>query len=205
MFIYRIALKRGQEWLENEGYAPTRELSEQDIAGNIGLTAKEAWERMRPDLPWSVTSQAAAQVGRAMDELIDDGTARLFPGVADMLQQVKDAGHTLIFLSNCRDAYLEAVRRAFGFDEWFSHYYTSEQFGGIPKERIFDTIREEVPGPYVVVGDRDKDLAIAEEHGLPCIGCLYGYAAPGELDGATALAHDPLEISPLIQKLVSMQ
>ena len=200
MFIYREALNRGYQWLVDQGKARPRVLTEADMEANIGLTSEEAWTRMAPEIPWSVSKGAAAQVGIIMDELIDNGTARLFPGVTEMLQQVKDAGHELVFLSNCRNAYRDAVRRAFGFDAWFSAYYTSEQFGGIPKEEIFETIRQDFPGPYVVVGDRDKDLAVAKVHGLPCIGCLYGYGSREELAGATLLAERPFDISCLIEQ-----
>jgi phosphoglycolate phosphatase len=200
MYIYRIALNRGYQWLVDRGEARPRELTEADMAANIGLTSEEAWTRMCPEIPWEVSRGAAAQVGIVMDELIDNGTARLFPGVPAMLQQVKDAGHTLVFLSNCRNAYRDAVRRAFGFDAWFDAYYTAEQFGGIPKEQIFETIRQEVPGPYIVVGDRGKDLAVARVHDLPCIGCLYGYGSREELAGSTFLAESPSDIPALIQQ-----
>lgn len=204
MYIYRVALNRGYQLLVDRGQAKPRVLTDEDMTGNIGLTSQEAWTRMCPEIPWSISQHAAAKVGAIMDELIDDGTARLFPGVADMLRQVRDAGHTLVFLSNCRNAYRDAVRRAFGFDEYFTAYYTSEQFGGIPKEQIFETIRLEVPGPYIVVGDRDKDLAVALEHDLPCIGCLYGYGSLDELHDATYLADDPSDIPSLIERAVVM-
>jgi phosphoglycolate phosphatase len=200
MYIYREALNRGYRWLVEQGQARPRNLTEQDMAGNIGLTPREAWERMAPEIPWSVSQHAAARVGATMDELIDDGTARLFPGVPEMLRQVKDAGHTLVFLSNCRNAYRDAVRRAFGFDRFFDAYYTSEQFGGVPKEQIFETIRRDFAGPYVVVGDRDKDLAVALVHGLPSVGCLYGYGSREELAGATFLAEHPSDIPSLISR-----
>ena len=200
MHIYRLALRRGYQWLVDAGKAEPRVFADEDMEANIGLTPKDAWARMAPDIPWEITSQAAARVGAVMDELIDDGTARLFPGVPEMLQQVKDAGHTLVFLSNCRYAYRDAVRRAFGFDAWFSGYYTSEQFGGIPKEEIFETIRVDFPGPYLVVGDRDKDLAIARVHGFPSIGCLYGYGSREELEGATYCANAPSDITHLIEQ-----
>lgn len=200
MYIYRAALNQGYQWLVDQGQVEPRVLTESDMEANIGLTPKEAWTRMAPEIPWEVSQHAAARVGSIMDELIDNGTARLFPGIPEMLQRVKDAGHTLVFLSNCRNAYKDAVRRAFGFDAWFSAYYTSEQFGGIPKEEIFEAIRKDVPGPYVMVGDRDKDLAVAFVHGLPSIGCLYGYGSREELAGATFLAESPSEIPTLIEK-----
>ncbi len=201
MYIYRIALQRGYQLLVDRGVAPERTFSDEYIAGNIGLNCEDAWERMCPDLPWSITTEAAARVGEVMDELIDDGTARLFPGVPEALQQLKDAGHELVFLSNCRNAYRDAVRRAFGFDAWFDHYYTAEQFNSAPKEVIFDTIKAETPGPYLVIGDRDKDRMLAEAHGLPFIGCLYGYGSREELEGADALVNDPLEIVQAVEVL----
>lgn len=204
MHIYRIALNRGYQWLVDQGLARERTLTEADMAANIGLTAQEAWGIMAPEIPWSVSCQAAARVGEVMDELIADGTARLFPGVPGMLREVKDAGHTLVFLSNCRNAYRDAVRSAFGFDAYFSGYYTAEQFGGIPKERIFETICADFPGPYLVVGDRDKDIAVARAHGLPSIGCLYGYGTPEELAGATLLAPSPRDISSLITQALNV-
>jgi phosphoglycolate phosphatase len=42
------------------------------------------------------------------------------------------------------------------------------------------------PAAPVMVGDRIHDVEGAAEHGVPCIGALWGYAAEGELDGASA-------------------
>ena len=194
MYIYRIALRRGYNWLVEQGIASERDFSDSYIAANIGLTVQDAWERMCPDLPWSVTSEAAKRVGDTMHELIYDGTARLYPGVPQMLAELKETGHELVFLSNCRNEYRDAVRQSFGFDQWFNHYYTAEQFNEAPKEQFFEVVRAEVPGPYIIVGDRDKDLLLAKAHDLPFIGCLYGYGNEDELRGATCLVNSPPEI-----------
>ena len=201
MYIYRIALTRGYQWLVEQGKAPERQLTEAEMAANIGLTVEEAWTRMCPDIPWSVSKGAAERVGTVMHELIDDGTARLYPGVPEMLQRGKDAGHTLVFLSNCRTAYLDAARRSFDLDRWFDWYYAAEQYDDAPKEVIFETIRAQVPGPYVAVGDRYKDLALARAHELPSVGCLYGYGSREELRDATYLAETPLQIVDLIERI----
>ena len=200
--IYRKALQMGYDWLVERGEAAPRKLEESQMTANIGLTAKEAWGIMCPEIPWEVTQHAAAQVGKMMDQLIDAGEARLYSGVPAMLSELSDAGHTLVFLSNCRDAYCDAVRRVFGFDQWFANrYYTAESFGGIPKEQIFETVREEIPGPYIAVGDRHKDLALARAHCLPSIGCTYGYGTADELADATCLAATPGEIPALVAEI----
>ncbi len=201
MHIYHTALARGYQWLVDAGKARPRTLTAADVEANIGLIAKEAWARMAPEIPWEVSKDAAERVYEETNRLIDEGEARLFPGVPEVLEQVHAAGHTLVFLSNCRNAYCDAARRAFGFDRWFSAYYTAEQFGGIPKEHIFETIRTEFPAPYVIVGDREKDIAVARVHKLPAIGCLYGYGSREELHEATVFAEKPADIPSLIEKL----
>ena len=201
MYIYRIALTRGYQWLIDAGKAEPRELSDADMAANIGLTVQEAWARMCPDVPWDVTKDAAKIVGDTMHALIADGTARLYPGVPEMLQQLKDAGHELVFLSNCRTVYLEVSRQAFDLDRWFSGYYAAEQYDDIPKEEIFEIIRKEFAGPYIAVGDRYKDLALARAHDLASIGCLYGCGSREELAGATYLAESPADIPGLVARI----
>lgn len=201
MYIYRIALTRGYQWLVDAGKALPRELSDADMAANIGLTVQEAWARMCPEIPWSVAKDAAAIVGDTMHALIADGTARLYPGVPEMLQQLADAGYPLVFLSNCRTVYLEVSRKAFDLDRWFSGYYAAEQYGDIPKEEIFDIIRQEFPGPYIAVGDRYKDLALARAHDLKSVGCLFGYGSREELADATALVSSPAEIVDAIARI----
>ena len=205
MHIYRLALTRGYQWLVDEGIAAPRELSEADMAANIGLTVQEAWARMCPELPWDVTKNAAKIVGDTMHALIADGTARLYPGVPEMLQELKDAGHALVFLSNCRTVYLEVSRRAFDLDRWFDGYYAAEQYDDIPKEEIFEIIRREFAGPYIAVGDRYKDLALARAHDLASIGCLYGCGSREELAGATCLAESPAEIPDLVAHIEGMR
>ncbi len=202
MVIYREALQQGYDWLVGQGKAPPCQLPEERMRANIGLTVQEAWGAMCPDVPWNVSRHAAARVGRIMDELIETGEARLYAGVPEMLSQLRGQGHTLVFLSNCRISYCEKARRAFGFDEWFDNrYYTAEAFGEAPKEQIFEVIRRDVAGPYIAVGDRHKDLTLARVHGLPSIGCTYGFGTAEELADATYLASSPAEIPALVSRI----
>lgn len=53
----------------------------------------------------------------------------------------------------------------------------------------------------VMVGDRHYDLAGAAHHGLPSIGVLWGFAAPGELDAATMTCPDPADLPQMCRTL----
>lgn len=201
LHVYTIAFRRAYAWLVEEGWAEPQSFSSEDLSGYIGLTAEEMWTSFRPDLPTAVWQQAAARVGTSIDELIAQGEARLFPGVPAMLARIKANGFKLVFLSNCRIAYQEEARRTFGLDAWFDGYFNSEEFGGIPKEEIFESIAAAFPMGFAVVGDRAKDLAVARVHDLPSVGCLYGYGSAEELADATYLARSPEDIVDFIERI----
>lgn len=203
MRIYPKALAEGYGELVGRGLVQPRAFTEAEAARNIGLTARDAWQLMAPDLPPGAWKIAAKRVGQAMDRMMADGEARLFPGVPDMLDRVHGAGLTCVFLSNCRMAYQEAAREAFELDRWFAAYYNAEEFGGAPKEKIFESIRMRHAGGFVAVGDRCKDLALARVHRLPSVGCLYGCGTLEELAGATRLARTPEEVGSAVLELAA--
>ena len=202
MHIYPTALSSALAWLAEEGYAVKHEVTYDEAKSYIGLTSDEMWSICAPELPTDVRDRAAALVGQEMDALIADGTARLFPGVPEMLDAVCALGLELVFLSNCRIAYQEVSRKAFGLDRWFCDYFNSESYGNIPKEEIFPDIKKRHAGPYAIVGDRYKDLAVASAYNLPSVGCLYGYGTPEELAGATLLAETPAEVARALERIV---
>lgn len=201
MRIYMSAFLEAYRWLCREGHAQPREFSEADIAKYVGLTADEMWASFAPHLSKDITGQAAKIVGSGMDRMMSDGTARMFPGTEAMLEKVKGAGLNCVFLSNCRVAYQEAARRAFGLDRWFSAYYNAEEFGGVPKEQIFPTIARQQPGAWLAVGDRYKDLNLARAHDLPSVGCLYGFGSRQELADATELADTVDQVADCILRI----
>ena len=59
-----------------------------------------------------------------------------------------------------------------------------------------------VPEDSVLVGDTKYDVEGAKLCGVPCIGVAYGYAAPGELEqaGAVAIVQDMDELLELLCK-----
>lgn len=201
MYVYEQAFPTGYQTLVDAGLARPRSFSQEELAGNIGLTAREAWGKLIPEIPWEVASRGAAAVGTEMRRLIADGSGRLFPGTDRMLDALKEAGHEMVFLSNCASPYQETARKAFGLDRWMSGFYNAEEFGWLPKERIFETIRQMHPAPYIIIGDRYKDILVAHVHGLPCIGCTYGYGTRGELASATYLAEHPGQVAELVTRI----
>lgn len=205
MPVYAPAIRRTYATMVANGLAPLRNLTDQQISSWIGLTVEEMWSSFAPDLPPQVQAQCAADVGLNEQQLIESGGAQLFPGTVETLQQLKDAGHTLIFLSNCDHGYMLAHQRAFDLPRYFDGFFCSGDYDGIPKPQIFAQAIEPEFGSkqtvdYVMIGDRQHDMQVALEHGFRSIGCLYGYCKPGELDCATERVEDITEIPAVLQR-----
>ncbi|ANE23134.1 hypothetical protein AAY81_08455 [Denitrobacterium detoxificans] len=201
MYVYADAFPAGYQTLVDAGKARPRTFAREELERNLGLNVFEAWARLAPEIPWEVAEPAALHVKDVMLQAVAAGKARLYDGVPQMLDAVKAAGHTLVFLSNCATEYQEAARKAFDLDQWFSGYYNAQQFDYAPKEEIFKSIERDFEGPFIAIGDRHKDIALSAAHRLPCIGCLYGFGTPEELADATELAHAPADIPALVARI----
>lgn len=182
--IYAPAFRTAYTYLVENGFADSKEFTDQEISYWLGFTADDMWKCFLPNLPEEEKKKCSAIIGKEMISLIDKGMAELYPQTENILQKLKDLGYNLIFLSNCKRAYMEAHISQFHLDYFFSAFYCSEDFGFIPKHEIFHMIKANFPGDFLIIGDRFHDMEIAEMHHLRSIGCLYGYGTLSELKTA---------------------
>ena len=192
--IYAPALQTAYDRLVRLGYVPARRWSADEVRQWIGLSPGEMWDRFLPDLPAAEKQTSGALIGDRMLALIRQGQAQLYPGVPEVLDRLRDRGYRLLLLSNCPVSYLEAHAAFFHLERYFHGLFCGEQFGYRPKHEICRELQARYGGGFLAVGDRRQDMDIARRNGLPFIGCAYGYAAPGELDGADQLIESPSEL-----------
>ncbi len=183
--IYAPAFRTAYAYLVENGFAECKEFTDKEISYWLGFTPEEMWKCFVPKLPDEEKQKCSAIIGREMISLVNKGMAELYPQAEYVLQKLKDLGYNLIFLSNCKHAYMIEHTRYFRLDRFFSEFYCSEDFGFIPKYEIFHTIKASYSGDFIVIGDRFHDMEITEMHHLQSVGCLYGYGDLSELQGAT--------------------
>ena len=182
--LYGSAFRRVYDGLAAQGHVPGRYYSDEEMSVWLGVNGPEMWRRFQPDLPEDIRFRASAAVGREMIRGIAEGNAQLYPGVPETLDELRNSGWRMLILSNSREAYIQAHRREFGLDRWFEGYFCAESFGFIPKEDIFPKLRDTFPDDrYIIVGDREPDSRLGKVHGLPTIGCAFGFGSKEELDG----------------------
>lgn len=162
MRIYGPAFRMACEDLAARGLIEPRHDSDAEIAAWLGFSTPEMWRRFLPELPQPEKERSSCVIGGEMLRLVRAGQAALYPQAEATLTALKARDHTLILLSNCRCAYLQAHVQTFGLDRFFTACYCCEEFG-----------------------DRFFDLEVAVRHDLPSVGCLYGYGSAEELSAAT--------------------
>ena len=116
----------------------------------------------------------------------------LYPGVRELLVELRSAGRLLAVASSKRQALVRRAVADNGVEGLFDAVLGKEsdeqgdkaatiaraiELSGVPASRA------------VMVGDRHHDVESAAAVGVPCVGVTYaGTAAPGELEGAGACA-----------------
>ena len=201
--VYGLALRSVYEELTDDGLVPPHEITDEMICSWLGTPYRYPWDQMAPDLDDVLRDAAIREVGGRLDRLISDGQGRLFPGTEAVLDRLAADGWHMIILSNSAVSYMDMNRRVYGLDRWFSDYVLIGDYPHCPTKgaMLAEDLREK-QCPGIVVGDRIYDLDAAKDCGLPCIGCLFGYAPEGELDSADLLIRDIAELPEALETLL---
>lgn len=122
--------------------------------------------------------------------------SRAFPGMKDLLRDLKAAGFQLAVTTSKPQVLAEELLRREDLYDFFDCVCGAYQQGeGNAKWQVLRRAMERLRAPEdecVLIGDTKYDVAGAKRCGIPCIGVCYGYAAEGELEkaGADAIAPD---------------
>ena len=116
----------------------------------------------------------------------------VYPGIREMLRDLKAAGKRLVIATSKPQAAAEKVMHHFGLDE-----FVPEIIGGTDDDRrnskgkVIAWVLRELgvdPASAIMVGDREHDIHGAAENGIPAIGITWGYGDRAELESAGAKA-----------------
>ena len=203
MVIFGPAMRKGIEWLHENGYEQVPFYPDEKIEKCLGLNSNDIWRMLVEDLSDETMKKVTAIVGQEMERLMGEGYARWFPEVYPMLDALKEQGYHMVILSNCQKKMAADYWEHFKMDRWFERFYECESYDFLPKTEIIKYIRKDYEGMRaIMIGDRSSDFACAKAVNIPFIGCGYGFAFEGELDGADAIAERPMEIVKIVRSLI---
>ena len=120
---------------------------------------------------------------------------RPYPGVENMLFQLKKKGYRLAVASSKPEYYVAKILDYFQLTEYFDEIVGSEMGGARTgkSEVIEEALRrlkmENKRNEVIMVGDKEHDVLGARQSGLECLAVSYGYGTMEKLENA-----DPLRI-----------
>ncbi|HUS43972.1 MAG TPA: HAD hydrolase-like protein [Ilumatobacteraceae bacterium] len=130
----------------------------------------------------------------------------VYPGIADMLDELTAAGHTLSIATAKPEPTARRIIEHFGFADYFEVQAGATVDVGTGRRTKAEVINYALIslrlGPsdlprVVMVGDRDHDVEGAHLNGIDCVGVTWGFGSVTELEtaGAAALADSPGEVA----------
>ncbi len=126
--------------------------------------------------------------------------AQVYPGIDALLDGLAQGHVRLAVATSKLESSAVAVLEQLRLADRFATICGDTADAGRPTKAavIAEALRRlgESPGT-TMVGDRSQDVEGARAHHLPCIGAAWGYAAPGELEaaGAVAVLPDPAALA----------
>lgn len=196
--IYYKAFLKAYDYLVETGYQPKRDWSKDEVKLFLGQNPKEMWESFKPSIPEDVIQIASKMIGETMTKMIQDGIAELYPHAIETLKYLKDQGYYLIYLSNSKNYYMEMNKKAFNLDLYFDEFIVSEMYNYVPKKEILASIKNRLPQPILMVGDRIHDMESGIYNEIDTVACLYGYGRPYEFEGTTYQINDIIELKNIL-------
>ena len=119
--------------------------------------------------------------------------AAVYPGVAEGLQQLRDAGLQLACLTNKPLSFAKPLLQAKGLDSFFTHVFGGDSFerkkpDPLPLLKTCEALGVK-PSQALMVGDSSNDAQAARAAGCPVVLVRYGYNHGEPVDGVDADAH----------------
>lgn len=129
----------------------------------------------------------------------------VFPGVEELLSQLKANGGILAVATSKPTVYAKQICEHFGIAPYFTAIVGSELNGRRSKKDEVVAAAMEAVGVRdvrraVLVGDRKFDVIGARKNGIDAVGVLYGYGSRNELESEhpSALVNSVAELKALL-------
>lgn len=110
----------------------------------------------------------------------------VYPGIEDMLRELKKAGKKLIVATSKPTVFSEEILKHFNLYEYFDSIVGSNLDGTRVSKSdvirfVISSLKPETMDNIIMVGDRKYDVSGARENGIPVAAVSYGYGPEDEL------------------------
>ena len=151
----------------------------------IGPSLVDSLEKFYPDFP-KTRYQEAVKSFQSYYNTKGVYQLELYPGMKDMLQQLKDAGYTLYISSVKTESMLKILIPHLGLDDYFEGFYGQSEDGltrntkpAILKYGLDES--KSAADDSIMIGDRMTDMQGGVQNDVHTLGITYGFGDHQEL------------------------
>lgn len=127
-----------------------------------------------------------------------------YPGIRELLEQLKQHGHTLFVATSKPEAMSIEILEHFDLAKYFRQICGATMDGtrsskaSVIEYLIAGNGRD---GQMIMVGDTKFDILGAKAHGIPAVGVAWGYGAVSQMQqaGAAAIAQSPEQLLGILE------
>jgi len=124
----------------------------------------------------------------------------LFPGVADTLVELRDRGCGIALCTNGDRRYATYVLGTHSLLAHFDALMTNDDDQRTKADMIRQLLDALHPTRALVIGDRWHDVEAGNANGCITVGVSYGYARPGELEGASYIIERFEDLTKIVER-----
>jgi phosphoglycolate phosphatase len=150
----------------------------------FGMPDHQIFEYLMPDSTLSQRILARQFRDQYISEYMKNENI-LLPDAFEVLSTLKDRGYCLTTASNCGTQYLNDILDTQNIRSFFTSPLCLGSIEGKVKSDILDVhfTYFSKKGAYMV-GDRSSDVEAGRAHGIPVIGCAFGFGPEYEIEDA---------------------
>ncbi len=167
--------------LRAEGLFEGENPPDERILSGLGMLLEEIWKRVFPGSPAKLRERADVLLLKHQIACLENDEGELYPGVAETLTKLKEAGIRLFVASNGLEDYVKLVAKHKQIAELFDGLYSAGEYQTQSKVELVKLLLHThgVKSAWMV-GDRSSDVEAGKKNGLPVIGCDYADFGAGE-------------------------
>ena len=150
-------------------------LTADDIRRNMGKTMNDIADELMSEYEGEERYELARYCEVFENAYITEHGGELFPGVTEILKELRDLGLRLTIVSNCQEGYVKAFLDSMKMHDLFDDYEEWGRSGLLKAENIRLVMERNNIAEAVYVGDIQKDADASAKAGVPCIWAAYGF------------------------------
>ncbi|GEC92612.1 HAD hydrolase-like protein [Brevibacillus brevis] len=161
---------------------------ERELVNVLGMTIEQIWDKLLPGASEEAIRSADDFLLDNEIQLLKERVTELYPDVISTLEKLHEKGFALFVASNGQEEYIDAICQEYELKPLMTDLYSAGRFRTHSKNDLVAKLLSDYKiGQAIMVGDRHSDVEAGKTNGLFTIGCDFGFAKPGELDGADVI------------------